>query len=159
MFSQTVEYALRAVVYLATEHAAANRMNSEQIAKATSVPQAYLSKVLKQLAHGEIITSARGAKGGFAIARPPAQISILEIVNAVEPFQRIKTCPLGLSAHYDQLCALHCRMDRSLEIVESELRNSTLADIIADPNPSVPLCDVPRKKSKAAKTRSNSRRV
>lgn len=145
MFSQTVEYALRAAVFLASQDAeSGSRMNSEQIAEATKVPQAYLSKVLKQLTHKEIITSARGAKGGFAIARPPDQISILEIVNAVEPFQRIRTCPLGLTAHKNQLCALHCRMDHALETVELELSHSTLAEILADPSPVLPLCDFRR---------------
>ena len=62
MFSQTVEYALRAVVHLATKTPEAQ--TTDQIAQATRVPRAYLSKVLQGLARGGIVQSTRGLGGG-----------------------------------------------------------------------------------------------
>ena len=63
MFSQTVEYALRAVAYLAYEAPAPR--TTEQVAEATRVPPAYLSKVLQALSRGGVVRSQRGVGGGM----------------------------------------------------------------------------------------------
>src|SRR5436309_10421456 len=97
MFSQTGEYALRAVVYLANEAPA--RRTTEDIAKVTKVPRAYLAKILHSLVRRRIVHSVRGVHGGMNLAKPTTELTILKIVNAVEPIRRIKTCPLGLATH------------------------------------------------------------
>jgi hypothetical protein len=56
---------------------------------------------------------------------------------------RIKHCPLGLAAHGVNLCPLHKRVDQALAMVEEAFRNSTLAEVLAEPTTSVPLCDFP----------------
>ena len=142
MFSQTVEYALRAVAHLA--YAAPHARTTEQIAEATRVPSAYLSKVLQALSRGGIVRSQRGVGGGIALARPAEGLTILEVVNAVDPIGRITTCPLGLAAHGARLCPLHAKMDRAMADMEKAFGSTTLGDLLADPNPSVPLCDGPR---------------
>ena len=141
MLSQTVEYALRAVTYLAT--APRESRTVDQVAEATHVPVAYLSKVLQQLVRAKIVTSRRGSGGGFMLARPPAQLSILEVVQAVDPIERITTCPLGLAAHGKRLCPLHRRLDNALAEMEKAFGASTLAEILAEPTTSVPLCTFP----------------
>ena len=142
MFSQTVEYALRAAVYLASQQGAAR--TTEQIAHATRVPGAYLSKVLQGLNRAGLVTSQRGMHGGFMLARDPADLTILEVVNAVDPIQRIRTCPLGLESHGVRLCPLHRRLDNALATVEKAFQKTTLAEVIAEPTTSVPLCEFPR---------------
>ncbi len=141
MFSQTVEYALRAVVHLA-EHAPSPR-TTDQIATATLVPKAYLSKVLQGLCHARIVLSRRGLGGGMALTKSPADLTILEVVNAMEPIVRIQECPLGLTAHGVHLCPLHKRMDSALAMVEDAFRQTTLAEILAEPTRSHPLCNFP----------------
>ncbi|MCS7045564.1 MAG: Rrf2 family transcriptional regulator [Gemmataceae bacterium] len=140
MFSQTVEYALRAVVHLAYQ--AEVPQTTDQIAAATRVPKAYLAKVLQQLCQANIVQSRRGMGGGMWLARPPGQLTILDVVNAVDPIRRIRHCPLGLSAHGVRLCPLHKRLDSALAAVEDAFRSTTLAEILAEPNTSRPLCDV-----------------
>lgn len=140
MFSQTVEYALRAVVHLASHSPAAQ--TTEQIAQRTRVPQAYLSKVLQALSRAGIVRSQRGVGGGMSLAKTPRELTILEVVNAVDPIRRIRECPLGLVSHGLNLCPLHHRMDRALALVEEAFAASTLAEILAEPTGSVPLCDV-----------------
>jgi Rrf2 family transcriptional regulator, nitric oxide-sensitive transcriptional repressor len=144
MLSQTVEYALRAVVYLASEPSEGR--TTDQIAKATKVPRAYLSKVLQSLGRGGIVQSQRGLHGGMTLTRSPEQLTILEVVNAVEPIQRIRTCPLEIAAHGVRLCPLHKRMDAALAMVEEAFASSTLAEIIAEPSQSKPLCPFPNVK-------------
>jgi Rrf2 family transcriptional regulator, nitric oxide-sensitive transcriptional repressor len=141
MFSQTVEYALRAVVFLADR--APEAATTDDIATATLVPKPYLSKVLQGLARGGIVQTQRGVGGGVTLVKTPAELTILEVVNAVEPIQRIRTCPLGLSAHGVKLCPLHRRMDQALAQVETAFRSTTLAEVLAEPTTSVPLCNVP----------------
>lgn len=142
MLSQTVEYALRAAVYLA-DQAPAPR-TTEQIAAITKVPQAYLSKVMQSLARAGLVNSQRGLRGGFVLAKSTDKISILEVVNAVDPIQRIHTCPLGIPTHGTNLCALHRRMDHALATVEKAFAETTLAEVLSDPGESIPLCSMPR---------------
>lgn len=73
----------------------------------------------------------------FASARK--KISILEVVNAVDPIARITTCPLGLEAHGPNLCALHKKLDEVAAEIERSFGATTLRDLLV----SVPLCDRP----------------
>src|ERR1035438_6007492 len=141
MFSQTVEYALRAVVHLA-DQALASR-TTDQIATATLVPKAYLSKVLQGLCQANIVHSKRGLGGGMTLTKSPSELTILDVVNAVEPIGRIRECPLGLAAHGVRLCPLHKRLDNAMALVEKAFRQTTLAEILAEPTESHPLCDFP----------------
>jgi Rrf2 family protein len=139
MFSNTVEYALRAVVYLAYEAPQARTTN--EISEATKLPRDYLSKILQGLSKKGIVQTQRGVGGGISLAKSPAELTILDVVNAVEPIKRILVCPLGLASHGVRLCPLHKRMDRALESVEDAFRSTTLAEVLAEPSESVPLCD------------------
>jgi Rrf2 family nitric oxide-sensitive transcriptional repressor len=141
MFSQTVEYALRAVVHLAA--VAPEARTVEQISRVTKVRPAYLAKVIQQLVHAGVLRSQRGVGGGIALVKSPAELTILEVVSAVDPIKRIATCPLGLASHGVRLCPLHRRMDNALAAVEKAFRETTLAEVLAEPTESVPLCDFP----------------
>jgi len=143
MFSQSVEYALRAVVHLAAR--APEPQTTDQIAKATRVPKAYLSKVLQGLSRGGIVHSQRGIGGGMTLVRTPEVVTILDVVNAVDPIRRIATCPLGLESHGTRLCPLHRRVDDALASVEEAFRKTTLAEVLAEPSASTPLCEFPCK--------------
>ena len=139
MLSQTVEYALRAVVHLA-QHAP-DPQSTAQIAAKTQVPLAYLSKVLQGLRAKQIVDLQRGVGGGVTLAMPAADLTILDVVNAVDPIKRITTCPLDLASHGVRLCSLHRRMDNAIMEMERTFRSTTLAELLEEPNPNVPLCD------------------
>jgi Rrf2 family protein len=139
MFSQTVEYALRAVVHLAYE--APEARTTAQIAEATQVPKDYLSKILQGLAKKGIVSTQRGVGGGVSLGRAPEELTILDVVNAVEPIERITVCPLGLKTHGVRLCPLHRRVDDAMALVEGAFGKTTLAEVLAEPSESVPLCE------------------
>jgi Rrf2 family transcriptional regulator, nitric oxide-sensitive transcriptional repressor len=141
VFSQTVEYALRAVVHLADQAPAAR--TTAQIAKVTKVPPAYLSKVLQALSRAGVVHSQRGIGGGMSLVKTPDELTILEVVNAVDPIRRIRSCPLGLASHGVRLCPLHRRLDNALAMVEDAFQQTTLAEVLAEPTQSVPLCEFP----------------
>lgn len=141
MISQTAEYALRAVAYLAGQTEGVQ--TTQQIAETTRVPLPYLSKVLQALARGGLIHSQRGLHGGFTLLRSPETLSVYDVIQTVDPLQRITTCPLGLAAHGTHLCPLHRRLDDALSLVEQAFRDSTIADLLREPSVSKPLCPFP----------------
>lgn len=139
VISDTAEYALRAAVWLAKEPQRAR--TTQEIAQATQSPPDYLAKVLKLLARAGVLEGRRGAGGGFRIARSAQQISVLEIVNAVDPLERIRTCPLGRAEHGKKLCPLHTRIDSALSYVEAAFAGTNLADLLSGASV-LPLCEV-----------------
>lgn len=141
MFSQTSEYALRIVVYLAS--LGGTPATIAQTAAATRTPAGYLAKVLVSLGRGGIVVSRRGLHGGSVLARAAEDISVYDVVQAVDPIKRITTCPLGLESHGVNLCPLHRRLDAAIASVEEALRSSSIAELVAEPTPSKPLGVVP----------------
>ncbi len=142
MISRTAEYALRAMTYLAVEPNSPRTV--KEIAVATKVPEGYLSKVMQALNRAGLVKSQRGLHGGFTLERDPASLTILEVVNAVDPVPRITTCPLGLPSHGADLCPMHRRLDEAAALVEKAFGESTLAELLAEPAASRPLCEFPR---------------
>lgn len=141
MISQTAEYALRAVVHLAS--VPDTPQTARQIAATTCVPVPYLSKVLQALSRAGLLRPQRGLHGGFTLRRPPSDLSIYEVIQAVDPLQRIERCPLGLAAHGANLCPLHRRLDAAAALVEQSFRHTTVAELLAEPTDSPPLCAPP----------------
>ena len=136
MFSQTVEYALRAMVVLAAKPRFP--LTTQTIATDSHVPPDYLIKVLQSLARGGLVTSQRGKNGGHLLTRPPREINLLDVVNAVDPIRRIRTCPLDL--HGEHLCPLHRRMDEALAATEQAFGNTGLVELLSGPASRRPLC-------------------
>ena len=149
MISQTAEYALRMVVFLATlkDQPATTR----QIAAATKVPEGYLAKIVQSLSRAGLLRSQRGLHGGSVLARDPATISVYDVVEAVSPIPRIHTCPLQLPAHGVNLCPLHKRLDDAAAAVEQAFRASTIAELLSEQTTSIPLGDLPKSAAAATK--------
>lgn len=139
MFTQTVEYALRAMVCLANSHS--TPQTRSQLVEQTKVPSAYLAKVMRELSRGGLVNAQRGVNGGFTLATLAEEISLLEVVNAVDPFPRITTCPLNLRNHGTRLCGLHRYLDDAMANLENSLAEKSLADLVAEKTGSIPLCE------------------
>jgi Rrf2 family protein len=141
MFSQTAEYALRAVVHLAS--CGDRPQTVGQISAGTRVSAPYLSKVLQGLSRAGVVRSQRGLHGGFLLAVHPDELSVYTVLQAVDPICRIDTCPLGIRQHGTNLCPLHKRMDEALAHVEQTFQNSYIGELLREPTSSVPLCPLP----------------
>lgn len=139
MISPTAEYALRAVVAIA--QANGDTAVTQRIAKSTKVPPGYLSKVLQTLGRAGLVESKRGLGGGFRLAKPANEISLLEVVNAVDPIKRIRECPLGLETHGADLCPLHKRLDDAIEHVERCFAHTTISELLVQPGRTTPFCE------------------
>ena len=139
MISQTVEYALRAVVTIAQHNG--QPCTAQQISKITQVPAPYLSKLMQVLVRSGLTNSQRGLHGGFVLTKRPEDVTIWDVVDAVEPFKRILECPLGIATHNSTLCPLHRRLDQAMAAVEEQFRDTTIADVLAEPGAVTPLCE------------------
>jgi Rrf2 family transcriptional regulator, nitric oxide-sensitive transcriptional repressor len=131
MFSQTVEYALRAMVQLAADSSGAS--TTKDIAAKAKVPSAYLAKVLQLMRKGGLIHSRRGVGGGVTLARPANKISLLDVIDAVEPLKRTPAKKVTSAA----------QLQKSMDAAVQQLRAKFAAESLADM--------LPKEKAKAAK--------
>jgi Rrf2 family protein len=97
--------------------------------------------VLQGLSRGGLVSSQRGLHGGSVLTRPATQVTLYDVAQAIDPLPRITTCPLGLKSHGSRLCAVHQRLDDAMGHVERVFRNSTIAELLAKPTSSKPLCE------------------
>jgi Rrf2 family protein len=141
MLPKTAEYALRAAVWLA--RAPEQTESADSLAERTQVPRRYLHKVLQDLVRADLVRSQSGPGGGYALAKTPAKITILDVVNAVAPLERIRHCPLGLPSH-TRLCPLHKELDAVYAATEKALSKVTLSQLLRSTSEIVPLCDFAR---------------
>ncbi|MCC6418464.1 MAG: Rrf2 family transcriptional regulator [Gemmataceae bacterium] len=142
MIPKTAEYALRAVVVLARDLQRA--YSAEQIVEATRVPRRYAHKVLQALVRAELVRSQSGPGGGYALVCPPEELSILDVVSAIEPIPRIRQCPLGLKSH-TSLCPLHRELDEACAATERAFARVTIAQLLNRAGAVPPLCELERK--------------
>ncbi len=139
MLSKTAEYALRAIICLAgPPHLP---QSADVLAKKTQTPRSYLHRVLQDLVAAGLVASRPGPGGGYELAREAGEVTILDVVNAVAPIERIRQCPLGLKSHTD-LCPLHRELDQAYAATEAAFQRVTLQDLLESTSPIVPLCDI-----------------
>jgi Rrf2 family transcriptional regulator, nitric oxide-sensitive transcriptional repressor len=141
MLSKTAEYALRTVVCLARDECGVE--SADRLAEETQVPRRYLHTVLQDLVRADLVRSRSGPQGGYGLNRPAEKITMLDVVNAVAPVERIHHCPLGLASH-TKLCPLHKELDRVYAATEEAFAAVTLGQLLRSTSGVVPLCDVSR---------------
>jgi Rrf2 family protein len=81
--TRQADYAVRAVLYL-SQLGTEQRAATSQIAKEQAIPPSFLAKIVSQLSVAGLLQTSRGARGGVSLARPPEQISLLEVVEAID---------------------------------------------------------------------------
>lgn len=140
MLSKTAEYALRAVACLAA--GSGSPLAADPIAEQTKVPRRYLTRVLQDLAGAGLVKSRPGPGGGYELTRSTDTLTILDVVNAVAPLERIRSCPLGLKSH-TSLCPLHAELDKAYAATEAAFAGVTIRQLLESTSPIKPLCNVP----------------
>jgi len=138
MLSKTAEYALRAVALLASQPG--QPAAAELMAEKTKIPRRYLQRVLQDLVAANLLTSRPGPGGGYESTRSAKDVSILQVVNAVSPLERIRHCPLGLKTH-TTLCPLHAELDKAYAATEQAFAGVTMQDVLDSTDRVIPLCE------------------
>lgn len=116
-------------------------VSTAQLAEVTLVPMNYLAKVLQSLAKADLISGRRGVGGGYRLARPATEISMLDVINAIDPIERITECPLKLENHSGKLCPLHGRLDEAARSMIDRFGSISLYDMLAEDLTTRPLCN------------------
>lgn len=129
--TRQADYATRAVLYLAC-HRNGKHIATSQVAKEQSIPPAFLAKIISQLSIAGLLYTSRGAHGGVTLARDPEQITLLQVIEAIDgPIQ------LNVCVERQDVCAFeeNCPIksvwcDAQNELIK-KLRNTNFAELIA----------------------------
>jgi Rrf2 family transcriptional regulator, iron-sulfur cluster assembly transcription factor len=131
IFSSSTEYAIRGLSELAARNASGPVMLDELVG-GTGLPRDFLAKIFQKLVRAGVLRSAKGRGGGFALARPQHEITLMEIVQALEGEQALDGCVIGLARCNDQMpCAQHDLYKPIRQRLKDYLRTTTLADMAA----------------------------
>lgn len=141
MFSTKAEYGVRVMVELARSTSEAPIPLAE-IAAADGLPLAYLEHLVARLRKAGLVDSRRGSRGGYMLARPAREISMAEVVEALEgsiaPIECISQAPDGTivcsrESHPDHACPTKLLWTRVRSSIVRTLRETTLADLLDPP--------------------------
>jgi FeS assembly SUF system regulator len=108
--------------------------SAQQIARDTSVPLPTVAKVLNVLTREGLVDSHRGASGGYALSRGAGEITVAEIIRALEGPIALTACVDngGAGCEVESLCPMRGTWDRVNDVIHRALSQVTLADLIAD---------------------------
>jgi Rrf2 family protein len=144
--SAKADYAVRAMIELAADGDGASPMKGDLVAEAQAIPLRFLENILAELRHAGLVHSRRGAEGGYWLARPPDDITLAEIIRAVEgPLATVRGAPpdeLRLEGDARPLQQVWIALRANIrEILESV----TLADVVSGelPEPVRAIADHP----------------
>ncbi len=124
------DYAVRAMLSLAAT-TGETRLTGREIAERTAVPRSFLPQVMADLSRAGLVTRRVGRIGGYRLARPPSEITLLEVIETIEGDTRRTACvlrngPCGV----DGRCVAHASFYAAQEALRSSLAGSTLASVI-----------------------------
>jgi Rrf2 family protein len=94
IFSKKCEYAMQAVLYLASQEKGA-LVSAEEISKVLKIPREFISKILQSLKDSGLINSSKGKSGGFSLAKSASRIKLIDIVAAIDGLELFDNCVLG----------------------------------------------------------------
>ena len=131
IYSKPCMHGLRAVLYIAARRIE-TPVRGEDIATEEGLPQPFLSKILKVLSSRGVLHSVRGPGGGFRLAKPASEISLLDIVEAIDGLTQFEECALGWkTCQDDNPCPLHDSWKQMRNGLRDYLARSTVADLVA----------------------------
>lgn len=134
LYSRGCQYALRAVERLAREQGEGGErlVGQARLARELRIPPASLAQVLHRLRRAGLLNARRGPSGGVALARPSGEITVLEVVRAIEGAGLEGRCVLGLDDCSDQApCPAHPVWKRARALLERQLERRSLRDLVA----------------------------
>lgn len=130
MFSQTSEYAIRALTIL-SRYPLDQFVLVGTLAESADLPHHYLSKILQNLVRMQILESRKGSRGGFRLSRSPDEITLFEVVNAIENLSQTRRCLMGQAECSDErACPLHEFWVTQTNRYMETLHTTTLGDLV-----------------------------
>ena len=129
-FSKSTGYAIQALA--CAEALQPHPALIRDVARCTGIPRAYLARIVSRLAHQGIVATKRGQHGGLVLTHAASQVSLLDVVLAVEGKDWIGPCLLGMKeCGRSFACPLRGFWGKMRRQIEAELRRRNLADVLA----------------------------
>lgn len=144
LFGVSVEYGLHTLLWLVTKNP--KRASSRDLAEVQGIPPAMVAKIMPKLEKAGIVNASDGISGGYELAKPPAEVSVLDVVNAIEGERKLFDCKevrrgcvlFGGSPpawSIDGVCRIHAVMLRAEKRMRLELGKTSLADLVQGGRP------------------------
>ncbi len=131
--TRQADYAVRAMVYLA-QRGANQRASTGQIAKEKSIPPSFLAKIVSQLSVAGLLQTSRGARGGVSLAKPAEDISLLDVVEAIDGPILLNDCVAESNAcDYNDSCPLKPVWCDAQKMLLDHLSKANFAQFAAAP--------------------------
>jgi Rrf2 family protein len=122
MLSSSCRYAIRAVIYLASQPSSNGKTGIKQISKDLDLPSPFLAKILQQLAKQKILSSSKGPHGGFSLLKDPRKIALIDIVNTIDGYDTFTDCIMhNGSCEGVEKEGKHCPLHQDYEKSRKEL--------------------------------------
>ncbi len=131
--TQATDYALRGMIYLAAQDDREDRISAQEIANEQVIPIRFLLKIMRQLLQSGLLKSYRGNTGGYVLARPPQEITLLDIVTAVEGPVYLNRClsdPQLCNRQATAFCLVHDKLLKLQNDIIKNMQSCTLLDFI-----------------------------
>jgi Rrf2 family protein len=132
--TRQADYAVRAVLHLA-KMGNSERAATSTVAKEQNIPPSFLAKIISQLSIAGLLHTSRGARGGVTLARDPKDITLLEVVEAIDgPIQLNECVGSDGGCHFDGDCPIKPVWCDAQEELVKRLKDTNFGDMIAKNN-------------------------
>jgi Rrf2 family protein len=129
MFSKTLEYAIRAMIFIAKKSKAGIRVGVKDIAKAIDAPEYFIAKILQDLSRKGLVQSLKGPRGGFYLEVESSHCSLADIVKAIDGNKLFAGCGLGLKKCSEiKPCPMHYEFKKVREDIYNMLENARIGE-------------------------------
>jgi Rrf2 family protein len=123
------EYAILALLELATNYQSGEPQQIRQIAAQQNIPDRYLEQLLATLRRGGIVKSQRGSKGGYLLSRDPWKITLFEVLVCLEGLDKVKKCEEATQGKRVDIGIIEEIWQEACQAANSVLEKCTLADL------------------------------
>lgn len=132
--SRQTDYAIRTIEFLA-RIPPGDLIQTREIARRQEIPEKYLPSIVRTLARAGLLKTLRGSNGGIRLARPPEEITLKDVVEAIDGPVIMNRClikPGDCTSPDGELCALHYFWERVSEDIQQELESVKVSDLLND---------------------------
>lgn len=140
-FTKRADYGLMAIHYIASQ-ADEGTVSAKRIAEEFRIPPELLAKILQRLAKRKLIVSHNGPKGGYVLARPQSEITVGQVVRALEGPVRVVSCMTHDDCPQYTRCNLRGPVQKIQASISQVLDTMTLDELAAEPAAPMPLLGI-----------------
>jgi len=128
--TRKADYAVRCILHLSKNPSKV--ITVSDISKSMKIPMSFLAKILQSLMKQDIVKSVRGVKGGFRLAKKPADVNLLQVIEAVQGPSAANICAIDKSlCRLSKTCSVHPVWVEIRELVEKRLKEETFDMMLA----------------------------